>query len=148
MPSHVGASRIDKAYVGTQEVTAVYLGETKVYPNTNTTKWERWSLKWPLATGSESSYSIITSHQKLNWDGTLQASRSHLGGIEEGDVTRIYDIYRYCLSVDGTTRLFKNYSPNVAPTPIQDAYIDTIEDNDESVYPENGVVGDYWYVKM
>ena len=147
MPSHVGASHVDKAYVGTQVVTAMYVGTEKVYPNT-TMRWERWSLKWPLATGGESNYGFITGHQKLNWDGTLQEKKTNLSGMQEGDVSLIYAIYRYCLSVDGMYRLLKNYSPNVAPTPIQDAYIDTIGDNDENAYPANGRQGDYWYVKI
>ena len=141
MPSHVGASRIDKAYVGTQEVSAMYLGTEKVYPNTP--RWERWQPKW-----------VYTAGESLNYAGTYLGYIRHFDGTTDTFRTQFQymSIGTHFLGSAGvgsnvkTTALDAVTGTNFSVA--KDALIDIVEDIDENAYPEDGVVGDYWYVKM
>ena len=143
MPSMIGADRIDKAYVGTQEVTAIYLGETKVYPNT--TKWERWQPKWVYtAEGLPYGMSGDSTRYILRFDGVMDTFRTEFQYMPIGT--------RFVVSehvTDGDVKITaSNAVKGTNFSVTKDTLIDIVEDIDENAYPEDGVVGDYWYVKM
>ena len=154
MPSHVGASRIDKAMLGNQTVSAMYLGTTKVYPNT--TKWERYSLVWDFSgeafgTGQASATKIVdvgsldivarapavgdvAVSNETNYNAGAAVYFWHLQSLVSGDV------YRY-------NRYANQTKTWLATKRAKGAYIDTVEHIDENAYPVNGIAGEYWYVR-
>ena len=154
MPSHVGASRIDKAYVGEQAVTAMYLGTEKVFPNT--TRWERYTLVWDFSgetfgTGQWSASHVIdigtlesVSRTPAVGDVTTRSESNYNAGAE-------VSIRQLQSLVSGSIWQYNEYANKtkawLATKRAKGAYVDTIEHIDENKYPENGVVGGYWYVR-
>lgn len=144
MPSHVGSARIDKLYLGTTPVTAMYMRSERVYPNVTT--WERYLPKWPVPEGAQAiSNGNDLMVQKLYYDGTLSPENTLISVITAGDVYLRYGTYRYCTYENGSIRKYIEYPSK--PSSIKGDYIDTIEHIDENAYPTNGIAGDYWYVR-
>lgn len=141
MPTNLGASRIDKAYVGAQEVTAMYLGTEKVYPNTTT--WERWGATWSIPGSSSYPYTSLSLVYPLFKDGTQKPSAT-FKSISIGSV--FYDEGYYYQKTQTTTAIA--YPDEIPPKATKATYLDTIEDANENAYPVDGLKGDYWYTKI
>lgn len=154
MPSHVGANRIDKLYLGTTPVTAMYMGTERVYPNVTT--WERYSLVWDFS-GEEFSAGQAVAANIIDV-GSLEvvARAPAIGDVTTSNATNynaggaVY--FRHLQSfVTGSTYSHNRYATKtkawLATKRAKGAFIDTIEHIDENAYPADGIAGEYWYVR-
>ena len=154
MPSHVGASRIDKAYVGEQVVTAMYLGTEKVFPNT--TRWERYTLVWDFSgetfgTGQSSTSNVIdigTLEIVSSTPAVGDVTTNHVANYNAGAEVSIRQLQSL---VSGSIWRYNEYAGKnkawLATKRAKGTLIDTIEHINENAYPADGIAGYYWYVR-
>lgn len=168
--SHLGNVKIDKAYLGVEGVSAIYLGSEKVYPNT--VFYEKYSLKWDVSIFRtyDSSLEILNNYLAYKLDGSKKAvtnvtGKPNAGIVKVGDVLIVQareqefittgTTYGYLLTSsvrdDTAWRAHQfNTSVNEATllnSRIKDAFIETVEAVD-GTYPDDGVQDGFYYIKI